>query len=102
MEQISKDLEQNIAVIEKAFQNCGDIVKRRFFVGEKKDVQIYMVYTDNIVNGSAIEESILTNVMNRCRIDGKKEGLFPIIIRGGGGGIGGSFIPGGGSRGGGG
>ncbi len=76
MEQISKDLEQNIAVIEKAFQDCGDIVKRRFFVGEKKDVQIYMVYTDNIVNGSAIEESILTNVMNRCRIDGKKEGLL--------------------------
>ena len=35
-----------------------------------------MVYTDNIVNGSAIEESILTNIMNRCRIDGKKEGML--------------------------
>ena len=35
-----------------------------------------MIYTDNIVNGSAIEESILTNIMNRCRIDGKKEGML--------------------------
>lgn len=76
MEQISKNLEQNIIVIENAFRNCGDIVKRRFFVGEKKEIAVYMVYTDNIVNGSAIEESILTNVMNRCRIDGKKEGML--------------------------
>ncbi len=76
MEQISKNLEQNIAVIEKAFQNCEDIVKRRFFVGEKKEIQIYMVYTDNIVNSSAIEESILTNIMNRCQIDGKKEEML--------------------------
>ncbi len=76
MEQISKNLEKNITVIENAFQNCGDIVKRRFFVGEKKEIAVYMVYTDNIVNGSAIEESILTNIMNRCRIDGKKEGML--------------------------
>ena len=76
MEQISKNLEKNITVIENAFQNCGDIVKRRFFVGEKKEIAVYIVYTDNIVNGSAIEESILTNIMNRCRIDGKKEGML--------------------------
>ncbi len=76
MEQISKNLEKNITVIENAFQNCGDIVKRRFFVGEKKEIAVYMIYTDNIVNGSAIEESILTNIMNRCRIDGKKEGML--------------------------
>ena len=76
MEQISKDLEKNITIIEKAFQNCGDIVKRHFFVGEKKDIAVYMIYTDNIVDGGAIEESILTNIMNRCRIDGKKEGML--------------------------
>ena len=76
MEQISKNLEKNITIIENAFQNCGDIVKRHFFVGEKKDIAVYMIYTDNIVNGSAIEESILTNIMNRCRIDGKKEGML--------------------------
>lgn len=76
MEQISSNLEKNIKVIENTFQNCGDIVKRRFFVGEKKEIAVYMIYTDNIVNGSAIEESILTNIMNRCRIDGKKEGML--------------------------
>ena len=38
VEQISKNLEKNITIIENAFQNCGDIVKRRFFVGEKKDI----------------------------------------------------------------
>ena len=76
MKQISKNLEKNITIIENAFQNCGDIVKRHFFVGEKKDIAVYMIYTDNIVNGNAIEESILTNIMNRCRIDGKKEGML--------------------------
>jgi len=76
VEQISKNLEKNITIIENAFQNCGDIVKRHFFVGEKKDIAVYMIYTDNIVNGNAIEESILTNIMNRCRIDGKKEGML--------------------------
>ena len=44
MEQISKNLEKNITVIENAFQNCGDIVKRRFFVGEKKEIALYMIY----------------------------------------------------------
>ena len=76
VKQISKNLEKNITIIENAFQNCGDIVKRHFFVGEKKDIAVYMIYTDNIVNGNAIEESILTNIMNRCRIDGKKEGML--------------------------
>ena len=76
VEKISNNLETNITILENAFQNCGDIVKRRFFVGEKKDIAVYMIYTDNIVNGSAIEESILTNIMNRCRIDGKKEGML--------------------------
>ena len=76
VKQISKNLEKNITIIENAFQNCGDIVKRHFFVGEKKDIAVYMIFTDNIVNGNAIEESILTNIMNRCRIDGKKEGML--------------------------
>lgn len=60
----------------KSISELWRYCKKTLFCWRKKDVQIYMVYTDNIVNGSAIEESILTNVMNRCRIDGKKEGLL--------------------------
>ncbi len=68
MEKISKSLEENIKELEKTFQDCGDIVKRRFFVGEDKRWQIFMIYTDNIVDGGAIEEAIMTNIMNRSRI----------------------------------
>ena len=43
VKQISKNLEKNITIIENAFQNCGDIVKRHFFV-EERYCCIYDIY----------------------------------------------------------
>jgi spore germination protein len=67
MEKISQSLEETVKELEKVFQDCDDIVKRRFFVGEEKRQEIFMIYTDNIVDGGAIEDSIMTNLMNRSR-----------------------------------
>lgn len=64
-EKLCTDLEKNISIIESAFQDCDDIIKRRFSVGNNPSLQIYMIYTDNIVNGQAIEDFIMTNIMNR-------------------------------------
>ena len=76
LEYISKNLEENIAFIEEAFQDCGDIVRRHFFTGEKKDIAVYMLYADNNIRNTTVEDAILTNIMNRSRIDSQKEGML--------------------------
>ena len=72
-EKISSNLEQNIAVIEDTFKDCEDIIKRRFVVGNNPSIKMYMIYTDNIVNGVAIEDAIMTNLMNRADVQGIRE-----------------------------
>ena len=76
MEYISKNLEKNIALIEEAFQDCQDIVRRRFFAGEKKDIALYMLYADNNIRNTTVEDAILTNIMNRSHMDTQKEGML--------------------------
>lgn len=79
MDKLSKNLKQNVDVIEKVFQDCEDIIKRRFFVGENKKSEIYMVYTDNIVDGNTIEDFIMTNVMNRSALQDGKAGMLKAL-----------------------
>lgn len=68
MENITGRLSDDAAVIEAAFRDCADIVMRYFKAGKNKDITLYMVYTDNIVNGEAIRSDIMTNIMNRSVI----------------------------------
>lgn len=70
MQKISENLKKNIKEIENTFQDCEDIIKRHFYVGEGNELEVYMVYIDNIVDGGVIEESIMTNVMNRAHMQG--------------------------------
>ncbi len=79
MEKLSKKLEENIKTIEAAFTGCEDIVKRRFFAGEGKKSEVYMIYTDNIVNGSTIEDFIMTNVMNRSALQNEDGGMLKAL-----------------------
>lgn len=72
-EKISSNLEKNIEIVEEAFKDCGDIIKRRFVVGNNPFIKMYMIYIDNIVNGTAIQDAIMTNLMNRTDIQGLKE-----------------------------
>lgn len=76
---LSKNLEANIKYIENAFKDCDDIVKRKFAIGENSDIWVYMIYTDNIVKSDVIEESILTNLMNRAEITSKS--LDGMLVR---------------------
>lgn len=69
---IGKSLVENKKWIEDVFRDCEDIVKRSYFLDEERIQEIYMVYTDNIVKGSTIEDAIMTNIMNRCTITPSK------------------------------
>ena len=73
----SKDMEeqnqntkylQNKEYVENKFKDWGDIVKREFPVGEKREVKVYIVYVDDMVNRTMLEEEIIKNLIVNIRI----------------------------------
>ncbi|MGE4213382.1 MAG: spore germination protein [Anaerotignaceae bacterium] len=60
MQNLYSNLDKNIAEIKNTFKDAGDIVFRDFYAGS---MRLFMVYADNIVDGYAINESILTSIM---------------------------------------
>lgn len=66
-EKLLLSLKSNIDYIKYIFSDCGDIVYREFFAG----CNMCLVYIDNITNSVSIEESILTNLMNRSDMYGQ-------------------------------
>lgn len=65
---ISEKLNENEKILKNAFNNCGDIIIRRFRAGAEKDIDMILVYIDNIVATDVIEEAILTNLMIRTQV----------------------------------
>lgn len=65
---ISEKLKENEKILREAFNSCGDIIIRPFKAGTDKDIDMLLVYIDNIVNTGVIEESILTNLMMRTQV----------------------------------
>ena len=59
--QLTEKLEQNLAAIDEALRDCGDIVRREFRIGGNG--RLVMFYADNFVDLAAIQESILETVM---------------------------------------
>lgn len=80
--QISRNLSENIIAIKEAFRDCGDVIMREFVVGSGKS-RLFMIYTDNIVDGDTIHNFIMTNLMGRykeCNETGLLEVLMEDII----------------------
>ena len=50
IKKISYDIDENIKYLEGLFENCGDIVKRKFPVGDNKEIWIYLFYLDYMTN----------------------------------------------------
>lgn len=67
-DQLSKSLKVNKQAVTSAFRDCQDVVMRQFFADQEQTQEIFMIYVDNIVNGSAIEDAIMTNIMNRSHL----------------------------------
>ncbi|MDO5519034.1 MAG: spore germination protein [bacterium] len=60
---IDKSLDANIKIVDELFQDCGDVVKRRFTIGGKNTVDIYFVYIDNMINKQLLEDDTLRYLM---------------------------------------
>ena len=75
--QLTKNLEQNLAAIDEALRDCGDIVRREFRIGGNG--KLYMLYADNFVDLEAIRESILETIMLDYQ-NGKKEGILESLL----------------------
>ena len=76
--QIKKELQKNKQVMQEAFRDCGDIIMREFRIRGGEGT-LFLAYTDNIVNGDAIQNFIMTNVMARCEMQGT-EGLLQSLM----------------------
>ena len=73
--QIKKELQKNKQVMQEAFRDCGDIIMREFRIRGGEGT-LFLAYTDNIVDGDAIQNFIMTNVMARCEMQGNGGGLL--------------------------
>ena len=66
--QVLEKLSENKKILQDAFKDCGDIIIRPFKAGYNKDINMLLVYIDNIVSTDVIEDSIMTNLMNRTNV----------------------------------
>lgn len=86
---LSENLDANIRNFEMLFQDCGDVVKRKFPLGQNKEVWGYIAYIDVMIDRRVIEESILEQLIVQVRDvppnleDIKEEERFDFIKDGG-------------------
>ncbi len=74
--QLTKHLEENKAAIGEALRDCGDIVTREFSIGGGG--KLFMLYTDNLINGDTVRNFIMTSTMLRYE-SGETEALLQTL-----------------------
>lgn len=75
---LSKDLTKNMEALRKRFSDCGDVIQREIRIGGGGG-RLFLVYIDNIVDGEAIQEYIMTNVMLRSEEEGTQGRLESLM-----------------------
>lgn len=64
---IDRDIDKNIEAFEALFKDCQDVVKRKFPIGENKEIWAYISYIDVMVDRRVIEESVLEQLIVQVR-----------------------------------
>lgn len=64
---IKKDINENIKYLEDIFQDCGDVVKRKFPVGKDRNIWLYIMYIDVMTDRNTIDKSIMNSLMVSIR-----------------------------------
>ncbi|TCK93288.1 spore germination protein [Natranaerovirga hydrolytica] len=77
----TKDINENIKNFEMLFEDCQDVVKRRFPIGKEQDYWAYIAYIDVMIDRNIIESSILDQLMVQVRQVPKELGEIPIERR---------------------
>lgn len=56
---VSKNLQANIRYVEQVMTDCNDLVKKEFKIGKKRNLTMYLVYMDGLVNTEMLQESVI-------------------------------------------
>ncbi len=79
---ISKQLDINIEILKKLFQDAGDIVQKEFYLRRiQGSVRIYVVYVDGLVDRTVIEDGILKPLLYEWRLTDGKDLMESILHR---------------------
>ncbi|PKM52605.1 MAG: spore germination protein [Firmicutes bacterium HGW-Firmicutes-7] len=62
-----KNLDKNIKIFEDFFNNCDDVIKKKFQIGEINSVWGYISYIDSMVNRDVVEDSILEQMIEEIK-----------------------------------
>ena len=62
---LTKDLTENIRLFENIFYHCDDIVKRQFTIGKNYKTDIYLAYTDNMIDRKVLQQDTIRNIIYR-------------------------------------
>lgn len=86
--EISKNLEHNIKYIESLFENSGDIIKRKFPIGEEKSIWAYIILIDNLASAQLIESAVIHPLIYNIRrtrpnISYTTEDILEALVHGG-------------------
>lgn len=84
---IQKDIDKNIAYLNERFKDFGDIVKRKFPLGENREITVYISYIDVMTDRAFIDEliDILMIYIRQVNPTGNnlKENVFDALKNGG-------------------
>ncbi len=64
---IQTNLDLNIRHMQDVFTDCGDVVGRKFPVGEHKNIWVYITYIDMLISRDTIENTIMNTLMMKIR-----------------------------------
>ena len=62
---VFSNLDENIAYLNAAFKDCGDIVSRRLAAGQDKQIELYIIYMDSLINRTTLEESFFERLLTK-------------------------------------
>lgn len=77
---ISFELDNNVKLLKRLFENCGDVVQKSFVLSRaNRTVKIHIIYIDGLTDNGMVEETIIKPLSYEWR-DGDEKGLFDSIL----------------------
>lgn len=65
---LSKRLDENIKIVDAAFKDCGDIVKRRLNIRQDGSGAVFVCYIDDLASRELIEDTVLRGLVVDIRL----------------------------------
>ncbi len=66
---ITAALEQNVQWVQQYFERCGDLVVRRFLIGQQQNCSAVLLYLDGMINTDLVQDNILQPLLCPIWVD---------------------------------